>query len=64
MGVPLQEANMLGKHGSTYLYDERHSRRSSRSSQDLSMADIVNILFLTFGAIYLRLCQKFEFSRA
>ena len=44
MGVPLQEVNMLGKHGSTYLYDEKQSRRSSRSSQDLSMADIVSVL--------------------
>ena len=33
------------KHGSTYLYlhDNQQSRRSTRSSQDFSMSDIVNI---------------------
>ena len=41
--LPLQEANIHGRHGSTYLYDEKESRKSSRSSQDFSMADIVRI---------------------
>ena len=39
MVLPLQES----KHGSTYLYqDNLHSRRSTRSSQDFSMSDIVS----------------------
>ena len=43
MVLPLQES----KHGSTYLYqDNLHSRRSTRSSQDFSMSDIVSTVML------------------
>ena len=56
MVLPMQnEADNQSKHGSTYLYlnDNLHSRRSTRSSQDFSMSDIVNISDLWFPHIFL-----------